>query len=433
MHFSLKAILSHKAIKDMGFYFFASVAKSALPFIILPILTLYLVPEEYGKWGIFTSLLSLCMPITALGLSMVIGRGYHLHEAKDHRVMVTTAIAINALTSLVMIGIIAWLHQSHDTLFSLPIWTFYILAGLCFFKNIQYFNKIILRHQNKALTFSILDFMNAATLRVTGLLAVVFIAASWTSLLWMQIVTQIIFLGIALYLMTKAGSMARRISFSKAKSMTMMGWPLVPHALGGIVMTTCDRLILERMTSVEDVGIYSVGANLGMAVMVFSYAFNNRWGPWMHRQMKQITDEKKQKIVTYSYGYFILTILIALAIAFGAILYIRWLLPPAYQEAQIIVGWVAAGACFYGMSQVLSHYLIVLGKTKIFPVITGSCAVLNVALTIYLVSINGYIGAAQATFISYCVFFIISFIVCQRHYPMPWLTVFRHSLERLKK
>jgi O-antigen/teichoic acid export membrane protein len=211
------------------------------------------------------------------------------------------------------------------------------------------------------------------------------------------------------------------------KGLILMGWPLIAHTVGAIVMTLSDRLILEKMTTTEDVGIYSLGANLGAAVLIVCTAFNLKWGPWMHKQLNDITEAKKKKIVRYTYLYFLVVIFATFGVAGAGVIYIHYLIDPSYAQAADYVLWIAGGTGFFGMSLAINHYLIVKGKTTVLPLITGFAAILNIALTIWLITINGPIGAAQATFITYVFHFFAMWYMNNKHYPMPWLGAFKKS------
>ena len=417
----ITSIIRNKTIGNIGFYFIGNIAKSILPFIILPFLTLYMVPAQFGTWNVFNAILSLATPFTALGLAMVIGRNYHLVSREELAETIFLATAKIFLFCTLLTFIIGVVSFYYDAAFGIPMPYLMVIPILCFFVNFTYLNKIVLRHERKAWAFVLLDFGVNFVSRFGGLLCVIFISATWLSLFGAHFAAYIFFAFIAFYLFTKDKFLKPNMDKSKSKELLKIGLPLMPHAVGGVILTLCDRLILERMTDADTVGIYSVGASLGAAALLFCTAFNNSWGPWFHHQMKNMTADKKQKIVRYSYLYFALTIVLSFAVFGAGTLYIYWFIDPAYHGAVPVLLWVALGTGFYGLSFVITHYLIVLGKTSSFPIITGLSAALNIALTIYLVRSNGMIGAAQATCISYAVFFMLMWWQSQKHYPMPWI------------
>lgn len=409
------------AARHVSLYFFANGFKAGLPFLILPVLTRHITPAEYGLWGVFSALLSLLAPITALGLTTLVGRSYHLKSQEEHAGITYMASTLTGIASLILLLAVFILDYFTDEFFSIPVPFLYFLPFLCFFQNFDYLYKIILRHQGKAATYVLLEITSALVFRIGALLAVLYVVASWTSLLYVQFASGLLFFMIVSWMMKSQSQLVPTWEKGEVSEMLHMGWPLIPHALGGVIMVFSDRIILERMVDVEVVGVYSIAATVGGAILLFSTAFNNAWGPWMHRELRQATYAKKLKIVKYTYLYFIATFVVSLIIMGVSYFYINWFLDPAYHDAYSISLWLTAGTALFGMSYAVTHYLIILGKTKILPVVTGFSAVLNICLTIVLVDYNGAIGAAQATFIAYVVFLASLMWQSQKCYPMPWL------------
>lgn len=427
----IKKMISARPTKELGFYLSANILKSLIPFLILPFLTHYIPPSAYGSWSVYSALLSLLVPLTMMGLSMIVGRNYHISSRERHSETTYLAIAMMSLACIGLVLVIAVMGAVNDTYLGLSIPVLMTLPLLCFLQNVQFVNKIILRHEKRAKLFAVLEVGNSFLSRFGGLIFVMLVSAHWISLLSAQLVVNIFFTGIAFWLLFKDQRIRHSRDKAHAKEIFKMGWPIMPHAIGGVILTLSDRIILERMTDTESVGIYSLGANLGVAVLVFCTAFNNSWGPWMHRQLIAITDEKKTKIVKYTYLYFLATFLISIAASVAGAFYILWLLEGSYHGAIPVVWWTAAGSCLYGMTLAINHYQIILGKTGVLPIVTGVSALANIILSIILIHFFGMIGAAQATFISYLLLFILMMWQSQKLYPMPWISGLSFRKERV--
>ncbi|MDD3019693.1 MAG: oligosaccharide flippase family protein [Alphaproteobacteria bacterium] len=420
-NFMLTKMFPARPLKELGFYLSANVIKSLIPFLVLPLLTHYIPPSAYGSWSVYSALLSLLVPFTMMGLSMIVGRNYHISSRERHSETTYLAILIMLIACVGLAAIILLLGLAGDKYLGLSIPVLMTLPFLCFLQNVQFVNKIILRHEKRAKLFAALEIGNAFLTRFGGLMIVVLISANWMSLLSAQMVVNILFTAIAFWLLFKDKRIRVNRDKDLAKEIFKMGWPLMPHAIGGVILTLSDRIVLERMTDTENVGIYSLGAQLGIAVLVFCTAFNNSWGPWMNRQLHDITDDRKTRIVRYTYLYFFATILLSIATSIAGVFYILWFVESSYHAAIEVVWWTALGSCFYGMTLAINHYQIILGKTGVLPIVTGISAVVNIILSIILIHYFGMIGAAQATFISYLLLFALMMWQSQRLYPMPWI------------
>ena len=65
-------------------------------------------------------------------------------------------------------------------------------------------------------------------------------------------------------------------------------------------------------------------------------------------------------------------------------------------------------------------YIFYIKKTHMLAWITFFSASINVVLNYFLIKINGAIGAAQATTITFFVRFILTWTSSVRIYKMPW-------------
>ena len=69
----LPRILAHPLLRSGGVYFVANVANAGLPFLMLPFLTRYLTPTDYGIVSMFGVLVGILIPFV----------GVNTHAAKS--------------------------------------------------------------------------------------------------------------------------------------------------------------------------------------------------------------------------------------------------------------------------------------------------------------------------------------------------------------
>jgi O-antigen/teichoic acid export membrane protein len=88
-----------------------------------------------------------------------------------------------------------------------------------------------------------------------------------------------------------------------------------------------------------------------------------------------------------------------------------------------IVAIIGLGFAFNGMYKMMVNYIFYSEKTQIISLITIVIAIINITLSIYLITDYGIYGAAYASAISFFLQFIITWIVSAIVYPMPWLKI----------
>ena len=117
--------------------------------------------------------------------------------------------------------------------------------------------------------------------------------------------------------------------------------PLVPHAVAGWALEMSDRAILSRMVPLHDVGVYSLGYQLGAAMGLFTNAFNAAWVPFLFGALKEegeAAHPRLARLVTY-YAF------VLCFVGLGWALLVEHALPllagPEFQSAYRITPWVS--------------------------------------------------------------------------------------------
>ena len=87
---------------------------------------------------------------------------------------------------------------------------------------------------------------------------------------------------------------------------------------------------------------------------------------------------------------------------------------PSYQ--------LAMGSVFLGIYYNLSVWYKLTNKTLTGAWITFAGAVITVLLNVWWIPLFGYTGSAWATFACYAFMMIISYVLGQKHYPIPYAT-----------
>jgi O-antigen/teichoic acid export membrane protein len=81
------------------------------------------------------------------------------------------------------------------------------------------------------------------------------------------------------------------------------GVPMIPHALAGWVMGMSDRMMINRLQSVSEMGLYTVAAQLAGVLGMLQLSFNTAWSPWLYAELKREDAQVNRKIVRFTYAY----------------------------------------------------------------------------------------------------------------------------------
>jgi len=172
---------------------------------------------------------------------------------------------------------------------------------------------------------------------------------------------------------------------------------------------------------VSETGLYTVGYQLALIVELVAVSFNSAYTPWLFEKLTNADHSTKRRLVRFTYVQFAAMAVLAVGVA----LVMPWvavhLLGSSFAESSRYVGWFALGFLFSGMYYMVTNYIFFAQRTAYLAAVTITIAIINIPLTYILITLNGGIGAAQATAISLGLSFVFTWIVSQRVYPMPWL------------
>lgn len=411
----LKKIGLHTVIYGMG-----NMAYAIPGFILIPLYTRYLAPREYGIFSLLTMLFGILLYIYELGMVGAVSRQFYDYENNERRKrVISTAFFFSLSYCLVLTGCLYLLKNNiSGLLFKMAGYGHIVGLGLLaiFFQALIFIPQTVIRLREKPLIYFVLvcayiSFLIAFTvLFLAGLkrgLLGVYEAIFWASLL-----------SFIAYIAATAKNYAFKFSFSELKHLLYLGLAFFPALLFAWIIESSDRFILNMLTDLSSVGIYSLGYKIGQIPMVIVRSFNLAWIPIMFSVVK--TEDAAHifgKIATY----FVLAISLAV---FGLSLYsrelVRILAAPEYIGAYKIIFFISLSYLFYGLYIFFLTGAIIKKRVYNFPIVLFVGAVFNVGLNFLLIPRYNIAGAALATLASYIAVAVFTYYLSQKSYRISF-------------
>lgn len=415
-----KNILQSKLFKSTSIYTLTSIINSAIPFFLLPILTRYLSPSDYGIVSMFGVLVSFVAPFTGLSIHGAISRMYYEKDSVDIKVYIANCIYI-LLISTGLVAIIFYVFSDVIVkVSSVPLQVLWMVIVISFTQFISRIVLVLWQVQVKPIQYGTFEISQSILNMLLSLIFVVVMGLTWIGRLYAQIFTFTIFLVISLFILIKKDWVKFQYNKKYIKHALSFGFPLIPHALGGVIITFTDRIFITNMLGVEATGIYTVGYQIGMIINLLASSFNQAYVPWLYSKLKENIKEMKLKIVKLTYGYFIVIFSLAITLSIIAPRLLSFFVGSDFTQSSIYVTWIALGYAFNGMYMMVTNYIFYAQKTSYLMWVTTVSAILNVLLNYIFIRNNGAIGAAQATTIVYLIKFFLTWILASKVYKMPW-------------
>jgi O-antigen/teichoic acid export membrane protein len=325
------------------------------------------------------------------------------------------------LSNFLLVLIIVYILKPYFSFFTKfpEDWILFIVI-IALFQSTSAIIIVLWRVEQKPLPYGLFQ-MSRTILKVSlSLVFVVLLVWGWQGRLLGEIITSIVFGLLSIFIIIKRKYIT--ISFNKKyiKDALFFGVPLIPHALGGWIITGIDRIFINSMVNVAATGLYSVGYQIGAIIGLLAYSFNLAWSPFLYEKLKENNYSTKEKIVKFTYLYIGGIIFLVLALSFIAPYFLKIFVSKDFYFAYKYVFWIALGHAFQGMYFMVVNYIFYVKKTYILAWITFFSAGINIVLNYFFIQANGAIGAAQATTVTFFVQFVMVWILSSKVYKMPW-------------
>ncbi|TMU55052.1 oligosaccharide flippase family protein [Flagellimonas algicola] len=409
--------------KNISLFTFFNLLNSGIPFLLLPFLTVYLSPEDYGLVDIFYNIYLVAMPVIGLSVVQSISRFYF--EKINLGPFLTTVLVILCVIGFI-ITVLSTLLSSvfSDFLSGHNIPGHFILIVLLYtlFSQVSEILLLLWRVSYKTVQYGIFRVCKTSLDLGLSLVLVIGLGMDWKGRVFPQLFVAILFGIIAVIILYRKGLLLKD-GYSKEyrKEALSFSTPLIFHSLGSSLLGFSDRFFILFMLGLSDVGIYSVGYQVGMVMSLLQNSFNQAWVPYFYQILKKDQIQDKIKIVKITYVYFIFILIVALLFYLTTPFIYRVFIGKEFESGISVVLWILLGYAVLGMYKMMVNYLFYLKKTKIIAFCTVFTVMINLILNYVLITNNGIVGAAQATLISFVILFIVVFVISKRNYKMPWL------------
>jgi O-antigen/teichoic acid export membrane protein len=248
---------------------------------------------------------------------------------------------------------------------------------------------------------------------------------NWQGRIQGAVIANIIFFVIGIYILIKKNWIKKGVNKIFIKKALSFSLPLVPHALGGWTISITDRVLITNLAGLDSTGVYVVGAQIGMLILIIQDAFNRAWVPWLFERLKKNDHQQKITIVKITYFYNAVLIILALLIAIISPWLLSFLVGKNFITATDYILWIAIGYAFNGMYKMVANYIFYAKKTHILAWLTFFTAISNIIISYLLIIKNGPVGAAQGTMFAFFMTFLLTWILSAKVYDMPWFFILK--------
>jgi O-antigen/teichoic acid export membrane protein len=209
---------------------------------------------------------------------------------------------------------------------------------------------------------------------------------------------------------------ALQFSLDKCRQLLHYSIPLVPSGVGVFLNLYADRLVIQHLRSVADVGIYGVGYRVAMIISLLLVGFQGAATPLILAGKDDPATPRNIARIMRMFWALALSSFVVLSLMATPML--RILAANTYQSASNVVPFLVISSLFSGM-YFLAPGLVIAKKTLTMAKLTALSGIANLLLAIVLVPPLGILGAGIATASTSLLWFAMLMRESQRHYLVP--------------
>jgi O-antigen/teichoic acid export membrane protein len=400
-------------------YSIGSLATKAIGFLLLPLYTYYLRPADYGALEVLDLTMSLVGMLLNLGVMASVLRFYAAAKSPLERRQVVGTAFLGMLAVGAVLSVFSYflLLPVAPLLFGSAIPPVYI--GLCFGSFLLNYIVTVpityIRAKEASGTLVLLDIAATAITMALTVYCVAVLKWSLYGVLWSAFVVGCIRAPLLIWWMIR--DIGISLDWGVLHKLVAFGAPLVFSNLAMFILNFSDRFFLQRLCSLDVVGVYAAGYKFGFLLnFVFIQSFNMMWQARMFIIGKQPDHEKTFAQILAL--YFSVLSFSALGLSLFGSEVVHLMVDWHYRGAEQIIPLVSLAYVCLAVGSYLQLGLFLSGKTVMIGKLCAVAAILSIGLNYLLIRAYGMLGAAWATVAGFALLAAGSYYCSQRAYHM---------------
>ncbi len=411
--------------KDTAVYGISTMIGRFLGFLLFPIYTNFFTPTEYGTFTSIYAYLAFLNVVYIYGMDAAFMKYTSVADDTQKKTIFSTPyFFVAGSTSIFSIlfylflvpisnGINLPTEYSHLLIYVIFILLFDTLALIPFSS---------LRLEKKPQKFALIKITNIAINLSLNIILILFYGYGIEAIFISNLVASIF--SFVVLLPEILAKLEVKIDIKVLKKMLRFGIPYLAAAFSSMIVQVIDVPIVEKLTSTATLGLYRANYKLGIFMMLFVQMFNFAWQPFFLENAKEKNAKELFSKVFTLFLIFSAVIWAFLSLFVEDIAKIeiagRTLLGADFVGGLSIVPIILLAYLFNGLFMNFTAGIYIEEKTKYFPLVTISGAVVNVVVNFTLIPTYGIMGAAWATLASYIVMASGLFLVSQKFYRINY-------------
>jgi O-antigen/teichoic acid export membrane protein len=418
--------LKNKLFKRSFLFVFFSGLNGLIPFLLLPIITNYLNPQEFGVASLFQTTLLFIIPLVGLSMGFNIDKLFFKVNKNKLAISIGNMLVILFFMILIFTFLIFICSLFTSLSFTgIPVFWLLIIPTVSGFAAINEYNLILLRNQNKVMDFGFWQIGLTILNMSLSLFLIIFMMRGWEGRAEGIVLSIFTVSFLSLYNIRKMGFLSFDINSDEIKAILKLCIPLLLHGLGTFAIFQSNRYFINIHLNEAAVGVFSVAVSFSALMGIIKDGLSRTLNPWFYENFNNNSDLKnfKIQIVRINIAVFLILIFLTFLITLFANFVILNFIDSEYHSAISYVFILTLSMAIYAIYGISFSYFIHFSKTKLLSSITLCSALIGLFLNYFLTMYYGISGASYALFITMIFQLLLLYYYKSKFFPVPFITI----------
>lgn len=409
--------------KDTAIYGLSSIVGRFLNYLLVPLYT-HVISAASGGYGVVTNLYAytaLLLVVLTFGMETTFFR-FMNDEKEEHDTVFSVAFGVIALLTSVFLGLVFGFSSSVSSALGYADNPEYVQLMACVvaLDALQALPFCHLRYRHKAMRFASLKLLFIAM--NIGLNLLFFLVLGYRDVLWVFALNLVCTGVITFFFIPDVLRIRWKFDWGLLRRMLSYSWPILVLGIMGILNQAADKMIFtlvypdESVAKVE-LGIYGSCVKVAMIMAMITQAFRYAYEPIVFAKSK---DSDKAEYYALGMKYFVIFTLLAFLAVMGYLPLLRYMVGSDYWAGLRVIPIVMAAEIMMGIYFNLSFWYKLIDKTYYGALFSMAGCLVLLAVNLWGIPRYSYMACAWGGFAGYGTAMLLSYIVGQRLYPIPY-------------
>lgn len=415
-----------KVIENSVLYTISTILVKGIGFILLPIYTLFISPDEYGIINLVTNFINVAIFIVGFSLYSAILRFYvdfkdDPNKLKRFYGSIVIFVLFSGIGFLILsLTLRNWLTSNFFKGVSFYPIVFIAIITVTF-TSLHTIHQNILRSMQLG---KILTKINLSVFAIQVTLNIIFIGLFNLGAFGVIIASLIVEFAYSVFMIfnLKKNDLITFIVDKKIlKDALSYSIPLIPHNLSTYIATFASRIFINNSSNLAVVGLYSVATQFSGVIDIIQSSVNQAFMPWFFESMKLESTNKRNDILRFSKVLLTIYSILYMVIGLFSQDILLIITTQSYAEAWLVTPILVIA---YSFKSIYYFYINILfyfkeASRKIFiSTIIGSIS--DIIIAYYLIPNLGMFGAAISFLIAKVIVVIIVVFMSNRQFSVGY-------------